>query len=120
MRKRNPTGIVIAVDVAPPTGPKARGDSSLSVSGWQALRSMASRSRNEYPGIAAMLLRTMITASVRERVRILERGDVDLYLDLDLRGVSLLDFERVRPVAQAGYDAAMPRLEAWLRSRQDG
>ena len=65
-----------------------------------------------------MLLRTMITASVRERQRTVERGDIDLYLDLDLRGISLLDFDNVRPVAEAGYEAAMPRLEAWLTAQE--
>ncbi len=118
MRKRNPTGTVIAVDVAPPTGPRAKGDPGLSVSGWQALLAKARRGKTEYPGIAAMLLRTMITASVRERQRTIERGDVDLYLDLDLRGISLLDFENVRPVAESGYEVAMPRLEAWLAEQE--
>ena len=117
MRRRNPTGTVIAVDVAPPVGPRAKGDPGLSVSGWQALRSKAGNQKTAYPGIAALLLRSMITASVRERGRSLERGDVDLYLDLDLRGISLLDFDNVRPVAQAGYEAAMPRLEAWLEQQ---
>lgn len=118
MRKRNPTGTVIGVDVAPPSGPRAKGEPALSVSGWQALRSMTSKRKNEYPGITAMLLRTMITGSVRERKRSVERGDIDLYLDLDLRGVSLLDFESVREVAAAGYEAALPRLEAWLTEQQ--
>ncbi len=118
MRRRNPTGTVIGVDVAPPSGPRAKGDPGLSVSGWQALRTMASKRKNEWPGITAMLLRTMITASVRERQRSVERGDFDLYLDLDLRGVSLLDFGAVHEVAQAGYEAAAPRLEAWLTETQ--
>lgn len=89
----------------------------MSVSGWQALRAKTGKQKTSYPGIAAILLRSMITASVRSRGRSLDRGDVDLYLDLDLRGISLLDFDNVRPVAQAGYEAAMPRLEAWLESQ---
>lgn len=117
MRRRNPTGTVIAVDVAPPVGPRAKGDPAMSVSGWQALRAKTGKQKTSYPGIAAILLRSMITASVRSRGRSLDRGDVDLYLDLDLRGISLLDFDNVRPVAQAGYEAAMPRLEAWLESQ---
>lgn len=114
MRRDVEDGTVIAVDVAPPTGPKAKRDIALSVSGWQALRAMSGRGKPSYPGITALMMRTMIAGSIRERSRVLERGDIDLYLDLDLRGISLLDFEKVAPVAQAGYEAAMPRLEAWL------
>ena len=110
-------GSVIAVNVAPPSGPRAKGEMALSVSGWEALRSNARKGKASYPGVTAMLMRTMIAGSMREQSRMLGRGDVDLYLDLDLRGVSLLDFERVRPVVQAGYDAAMPKLEAWLEAR---
>jgi predicted acylesterase/phospholipase RssA/CRP-like cAMP-binding protein len=111
-------GTVIAVNVAPPIGPRAKGDTALSVSGWKALRSRAVGAKPAYPGITAMLMRTIIAGSVREQSRMLDRGDVDLYLDLDLRGVSLLDFDNARPVAQAGYDAAMPQLEAWLETRK--
>ena len=119
MRRRNPTGTVIAVDVAPPKGPRSKGDTGMSVSGWQAMRAKASRKRNEYPGITAVMLRTMITGAARQRRRSVDHGDIDLYLDLDLRGVSLLAFETVREVAGAGYEAAMPRLEAWLESEAD-
>ena len=45
-------------------------------------------------------------------------GLADLYLDLDLRGVSMLDFSDVAAVARRGYEAAMPRLEEWLSSRE--
>jgi predicted acylesterase/phospholipase RssA/CRP-like cAMP-binding protein len=119
MRRDIEEGTVIAVDVAPPTGPRAKGDLALSVSGWEALRSRSGRGRASYPGITAMLMRTMIAGSMRERAKVIARGDADLHLDLDLRGVSLLDFENVRPVVAAGYEAAMPRLEAWLESRRD-
>lgn len=118
MRKRHPTATIIGVDVAPPSGPRARTDDpALSVSGWQALRAAASKKRNEHPGIAAMLMRSMITASVRQRKRSVESGDLDLYLDLDLRGISLLEFGSAHQVAAAGYEAAMPRLEVWLGER---
>ena len=65
-------------------------------------------------------MRTLITASLNKRERVLRDGIIDFYLDLDLRGVSLLEFDRVRPVADAGYEAAMPRLEAWLEAREAG
>ncbi|MFP5330884.1 MAG: patatin-like phospholipase family protein, partial [Acidimicrobiia bacterium] len=117
MRTEVEDGAVIAVNVAPPVGPRAKGDMALSVSGWEALRGRAGKGRAKYPGVTAMLMRTMIAGSVREQNRHIDSGIIDLYLDLDLRGISLLDFENVRPVAAAGYEAAMPKLEAWLASQ---
>ena len=117
MRHDIEEGAIVAVNVAPPVGPRARGEMAMSVSGWEALRSRSGKGKAKYPGVAAMLLRTMITGSVRMQSRMLEAGVVDLHLDLDLRGISLLDFERVGPVAAAGYEAAMPRLEAWLTAQ---
>lgn len=120
MRRMNPTGTIIAVDVAPQTGPRAKGDPGLSVSGWSALRSKFGASETKYPAISAVLLRSLITGSTQERNRSVARGDMDLYLDLDLRGVPLLDFDSSRSVAKSGYEAAMPRLESWLDSQQSG
>ena len=114
MRRLNPTGTIIAVDVAPASGPRANGYQETSVSGWKALWAKLRRQGRRYPDITTMLLRTMITASTRDRQRLVEAGEFDLYLDLDLRGVSLLDFEAVNDVAQRGYDASMPVLETWL------
>ena len=114
MRRIAPHGNVIAVDVAPRSGPAARSDFGLSVSGWTALRSSFGRKRRTYPGITAVLMRSLIAGSQRHRDEVLAEGLVDCYLDLDLRGVSMLAFDRVTEVARRGYDAAMPRLEAWL------
>ena len=59
-------------------------------------------------------MRAMVAGSVRDRDRMLVESTVDCYLNLDLRGVQLLDFERVKEVADRGYETARPRLEAWL------
>lgn len=109
-------GTVVAVDVAPNVGPRADHDFGLSVSGWQALRSRV-RGGGGYPGTVALILRSMITASMRERDRQVAGGAVDLYLDLDLRGVGMLDFDSVGPVAERGYEAAAPRIAEWLERR---
>lgn len=112
------TGLVntiIAIDVAPPVGPKARHDYGLSVSGWEALRGKARKLR--FPGITALLLRSMIVASLADRDRLVEEGYADLYLDLDMRGISMLAFNEVPSVALAGYEDALPRLTAFLAER---
>ena len=112
-----PLGSVVAVDVAPPRGPGAHGDYGLSVSGWKALRSRFGSSETRYPRMAAVLMRSMISASMHERDMQASAGLADCYLSLDMRGVSMLDFEHPSKVVQRGYDAAMPALEEWLANR---
>jgi predicted acylesterase/phospholipase RssA len=114
MRASGTVRRLIAVDLSPPVGPQARGDFGHAVSGWRALGSRLRRGRSSYPGLMSTLMRSLIAGSVRERDRFIADGTVDWYLDLDLRGVGLLDFERVEETAARGYEAARPRLEAFL------
>lgn len=113
-RAQTPLGRLVASDVAPPRGPGAHGDYGLSVSGWQALRSRWRSGGPTYPKMSAVLMRSMITASMRERDAQVHDGLADCYLDLDIRGVSMLEFDTPRAVAGRGYDSAMPVLEKWL------
>jgi predicted acylesterase/phospholipase RssA/CRP-like cAMP-binding protein len=115
-RRLFPTAEVIAVEAAPAKGPRAHADFGLSVSGWEALRASVGRDK-KYPGMMAVLVRSMITGSLDQRDAVVSDGSIDLLLDLDLRGVALLDFDRVRDVAQKGYEQARPRLEQWLEHR---
>ena len=73
----------------------------------------------QYPGVVAVIMRSMITGSLDHRDAVVSGGMADLLLDFDLRGVGLLDFERVREVATMGYEHSMPRLEAWLEGRRE-
>lgn len=114
-REITPAGNVVGVDVAPPKGPGARTDYGLSVSGWDALRA-----GKQYPGITGVLMRSMITASMRERDSQVLAGLADCYLDLDMRGVAMLDFSDPAGVAQRGYEAAMSLLEGWLEASRTG
>jgi hypothetical protein len=68
-----------------------------------------------YPGIVAILLRSTIAGSSAQLDSKIHQAD--LYLDLDLRGTGMLDFEKVRPVVRAGYEAALLRINAWLETR---
>lgn len=113
-RSKARAGTVVAVDVAPPRGPGAHGDYGLSVSGWAALRARFGSGRSPYPSLSVVLMRSMITASMQERDNQVLNGFADCYLDLDIRGVSMLDFDKPREVALMGYEAAMPRITSWL------
>ncbi len=113
MREDSTIGTVIAVDVAPQRGPWARTDFGHYVSGIRALRSTVRRSASDYPSVSSVLLRSMLTGAVHNQQRSLRDGMVDLLLQLDLPGVGLLEFERVREVAQIGYDDSVERIREW-------
>jgi predicted acylesterase/phospholipase RssA len=116
MRRRNPTGTIIAVDVAPAPGRPSRASYGGAVSGWRALGDRLRRRGGRAPGLAATVLRAMMVASSRDRDRVVARGVADLYLDLDIRNCGPFDFHAVDIGRQAGYDLALPRLAAWLKT----
>lgn len=104
---------VIAIDVAPQLGPRARSDFGHSVSGFRALRATVGRAPSGYPSVSSVLLRSMLTGAVHNQHRALREGVVDLMLQLHLSGVGLLEFERVREVAQVGYDDSIGQIAEW-------
>jgi predicted acylesterase/phospholipase RssA len=121
MRRRNQSGTIVAVDVAPPMGPSAKEDFGLHVSGWSILggRILPGRTASKVPGITDTLLRSTLVAAMRDRDRYIKDGLADLYLDLDLHGWGLLAFDAVAEVARRGYELAAPRIEKWLATREE-
>ena len=117
MRHDGGIGTVIAVDVAPPRGPRAKTDYGLHVSGFRALGPTVRRT-GAYPSVAAILLRSMLTGAVRNQQAAVRDGGVDLMLQLHLPGVGLLDFASVHPVAGAGYDSSIDQIREWAASQR--
>ncbi len=117
MRNDGMIDTVIAIDVAPERGPRAKADYGLSVSGFSALAA-AVRRRSEYPSVAAVLLRSMLAGSVYNQKAALSGDAVDLLVQLELPGVSLLDFERVAEVAEAGYQASRDEIQHWAAGHE--
>ncbi|MFK8026312.1 MAG: cyclic nucleotide-binding domain-containing protein [Ilumatobacter sp.] len=134
--------VIIAADVAPPAGPTARADFGLSVSGWSLvsqrvipapLRSAATKVRGlvrrgtsdapttvrakDHPPLSTTLLRSLMIGSAHTRDTHLASGEVDLYLDLDVRGIGLLDFETVDAAAERGAEQSKGPIAAWLDER---
>ena len=137
-------GVIIASDVAPPVGPSAKGDFGLSVSGWKVARTRAvpkplrdakrritravSRSSTEpqssdastsssFPSLGTTLLRSLLIGSSRSRDEHLASGAIDLYIELDLREIALLDFAQVGPAADAGRAQSRTPITDWLDAR---
>ncbi len=110
MRDDSTIETIIAVDVAPDQGPRARCDYGMSVSGFQALVATLRRGKSDYPSVTSVLLRSMLTGAVRNQKTSMQDGSIDLLLTLHLPGVGLLEFDRSREVADAGYEAATPTI----------
>ncbi len=119
MRDNSTVETIIAVDVAPDLGPRARADFGMSVSGFQALGASLRRSKSIYPSVTSVLLRSMLTGAVRNQKASMADGSIDLLLTLHLPGIGLLDFERSREVSDAGYAASKPTIDNWVATRPE-
>lgn len=118
MRRLNPGGPVIAVDVLPPRGPRAKADYGLGVSGWRlALDGLLPWRRSlPVPRLGLTIMRSMFVGSDPARAQMLDDGLADLYLNIQASGIGLLQFDKVEKVAKIGYEAAIDPLRQWLDS----
>jgi predicted acylesterase/phospholipase RssA len=120
MRADRSIGTVIASDVAPPTGPAVGQNYGMFLSGWQALRHPRRRRRDPmYPGVGSVLIRTMITGSEGRRAQMKADGTVDLYLDAEMHGVGLLEFDRMSSITERGYAGSREQVAAWAATRSE-
>lgn len=118
MRELNPGGTVIAIDVAPPRGPTGKNDFGQAVSGLQQAmaRLLPWQRERRAPGIATVIMNSMVVGSGRARRAILEEGLADFYRNIHVRGVGMLDFEEVEAVAVIGYEESLEPLRIWFES----
>ena len=72
---------------------------------------------SKFPGVGTTLLRSLLIGSSRSRDAHLASGAIDLYLELDLREIPLLDFAQVGPAADAGLAQSRAPITDWLISR---
>ena len=68
----------------------------------------------KFPGVGTTLMRSLLIGSSRSRDAHLASGVIDLYLELDLRDVPLLDFSQVGPAADAGRVQSRAPITKWL------
>ncbi len=109
---------VIAIDVAPPDGPRAKAEFGHSLSGFEILKQRARRQRFPHPPIATTVIASMLVGSSQARINALHNDDIDLYVSLNLSGVKLLDFDALQPAIERGYEDAVPQLRAWLEATE--
>ena len=119
MRDNSTVGTIIAVDVARDQGPAAATDYGMSVSGFQALIASFRRGGSVYPSAPSVLLRSLLAGAIQNQNASLADGSIDLLLTLHLPGFGLLDFERSRVIAEAGYEASKPEIRTWAATRPE-
>ena len=119
MRDDSTVGTIIAVDVAPDLGPRARVDYGMSVSGFRALTASLRRTKSDYPSVVSVLLRSMLTGAVRNQKASMQDGSIDLMVTLHLPGVGLLEFDRSHEVAHAGYEASAQMVSEWASTHSE-
>jgi predicted acylesterase/phospholipase RssA/CRP-like cAMP-binding protein len=122
MRDLNPFGSVIAVDVTPPTGPAAVADYGAGLSGWRLLtdKLLPWRSALPVPGMANTILQATTAGSTLKRQQMLDQSLADLYLNINVEGVGMLQFAAQDTAAAQGYTQALDPLREWLHQLKAG
>ncbi len=120
MRELNPSGIIIAVDVQSPRGIEAKGEYGISLSGWRQLldKILPWRRAVRAPQLAAVIMQSMMVGSNQARDHMLQQELADLYLNIHVPGVGMLQFEAIEKAVRIGYERAIQPLTKWVASRE--
>ncbi len=116
MREINPSGSVIAFDVAPPRGPTAKQDYGMSVSGWYQLacRFVPWLKPVKAPRVGVVLMQAMMVGSNLLREQVLHKNMADYYQNVHVRKVGMLDFKAIKRAERVGYESVIEPLRQWL------
>ncbi len=116
MRKLNPFGKLIAIDVSAPRGPSSKSDFGRHLSGWRLLldRLIPGRRAPRVPGIANLIMQSMVAGSSQAREEMLRANLADYYQNIHVRGVGMLEFDTVKPAVEIGYRESIGPLREWL------
>lgn len=121
MRKLNPAGVVIAIDVVLPKSFFAAEDYGLNVSGWRQLlaRVLPGVRGPQTPGLANVIMQSMMVGSSHSRERLLEQDHADYYQNIHVHNVALLQFEALEKAAGTGYSESIGPLREWAASQPE-
>jgi len=121
MREVNPSGVVIAIDVVLPKSFFAAEDYGLNVSGWRQLlaRVVPGVKGPQTPGLAHVIMQSMMVGSGHSRERLLEQDHADFYQNIHVHDVALLQFEALEKAAAIGYSESIGPLREWAASRPE-
>jgi predicted acylesterase/phospholipase RssA/CRP-like cAMP-binding protein len=115
MRKLNPTGTIIAVDVLPPRGPRAKSDYPLGLSGLKVIgsRLLPWFKPMRVPSLGSTILASMTIGSAGSLKRMIDDKLADVYLSINVKGVSMLNFKDLERIAEMGYQQSTEQLQQW-------
>ena len=82
----------------------------------EVVKARLARRPSPYPGLPGVLVRSLLVGAVRDRNRVMESGAIDLYIDVEMPEIGLLEFENVRPTVERGYLAGAGALDGWLEA----
>ena len=113
-RERPGVARVLAVDVAPPREQKPRDEFGYHLSGWRALAGRVARRRVPLPTATSLLMQSMLVSDAR--VRRANGKLADWLFQPPLGGYALMDWDRLEPIADAGYRHASEALAGRCRA----
>jgi predicted acylesterase/phospholipase RssA/CRP-like cAMP-binding protein len=118
MREMNPSGLVLAIDVVLPRSFEAEEDFGTAVSGWRHLlsRVVPGVSGPRAPGLANVIVQSMMVGSSQAREMMLKQGQADFYQNIHVHDVGILQFESVDEAQKIGYESSKGPLRDWLES----
>jgi predicted acylesterase/phospholipase RssA len=118
MREMNPSGLVLAIDVVLPRSFEAEEDFGTAVSGWRQLLSGAvpGVSGPRAPGLANVIVQSMMVGSSQARELMLRQGQADFYTNIHVHDVGILQFESVEDAQEIGYESSIGPLKDWLEN----
>jgi len=119
MRNMNPSGTVMAIDVVPPNGSTSKEDYGLELSGWRQLfRSIIPFQKPaRAPRIGAVIMQSMVLGSSVARELALKQGLADYYQNIHVKGVGILEFNKLDYAEKIGYQISLPESRKWLEQR---
>ena len=113
MLARPDIGRIIAVDVARADQTERLKPFDYSISGWKSLWKRLSpwATNPEFPSISEVMMRSISIANA-QTVNV-TKHIVDLYLEPPVQSFGLLDFNKVRTLADIGYRYTLERIGIW-------
>jgi len=121
MRKLNPSGTILAVDVVPPTGPQAIDDYGLSLSGWKQLlwRLIPWKKPQQVQTIGTIIIQSMMLGSDLLREQVLQQKLSDFYQNIPVDEVGMLEFTAIDKGVEIGYKTYIEPLNEWLQTKKN-
>ena len=119
MQRISRGGPIVAVDVSPKEDLRFAHDLADGISGWKVLwRALNPFVRRlDVPYISSVLMRSALVSSTASERQHRAATSTSLYLSMPVSEWSLLEFDRIVPIADRGYAASVDPIRSWWSSQ---